>query len=44
MTPLSMRIWYIHYGRNFANVVIADNKRIPRVYLLEKNNNNDFSF
>ena len=39
MTPLSMRIWYIHYGGSFANVVIADNNKIPQVYNLEKNDN-----
>ena len=38
-----MGIWYIDYGGSFVNVVIADYNRIPRVYNLERNDN-DFSF
>ena len=36
ITPLSMRISCIHYGGSFTNIIIADNNRISRVYLLEK--------
>ena len=39
IAPLSMRISCIHYGGSFTNIIIADNNRIPRVYLLEKNDN-----
>ena len=31
-----MRISCIHYGGSFTNIIITDNNRIPRVYLLEK--------